>query len=99
MADEVDFHFLPDFVGGFGPVAAVLFGENDLLETGASGGEDLHLEAADAQDSAAQTDFAGHGEVGADEALGQERGQGDGDGGAGAGTILGGGSGRDMDVE
>src|SRR6266498_3043402 len=99
MADEVDFHLLADFVGRLGPVALILFREDDLLEPGAGGGEDLFLDPADAENAAAQTDFPGHGEVGADEPLGQERSEGDGDGGAGAGPVLGRGSRGDVDVD
>jgi hypothetical protein len=98
-SDEVDLHALADFGGDFGPVFTVVLGEDDLAETGAVSGEDLFLDAADGEDAAAEADFSGHGEVGAESSLGEEGGQGECEGETGAGAVFGGGSGGDMDVE
>ena len=99
MADEMDFKFLADFDGDFGPVGFVLVGQNDVFNSETSGGEDFFFNTAYAHDASAETDFTGHGDIGADTAMGEQGGEGGNEGYARAWAVLGGGSGGDVDMD
>src|SRR5215469_11230940 len=97
MADEMDFEFLADFDGDFGPVRFVLVGQNDLFYSEASGGEDFFFNTANAHDASAKADFASHGDIGADAPMGEERSQGGNQGYASAWAVFRGSAGGDVD--
>ncbi|MNK67790.1 hypothetical protein D3C87_871350 [compost metagenome] len=69
-----DLHGAQDLVGDVLEVGLVAPGEDDGGDAGATGGEDLFLDAADGKDLAAQGHLTGHGDGGADLASGDEGG-------------------------
>ena len=69
------FQFGADLGGHILPVGLVTFGQNHLFQTKPRCRQDFFLDAAYAQDPAAQTDFTGHGEIGAYPAPRQQGGE------------------------
>src|SRR5215211_6325733 len=98
LAGQVEGHLLADRLRHVLEVGAVALGEDDLLEAGPVGGQDLLLDPADGQDPALEGDLAGHADLGPDRPAGEQAGQGGGHGHAGRGAVLGDGARRDVDV-
>src|SRR5829696_5931534 len=98
LAGQVEGHLLPDRLGDVLQVGAVALGDDDLLEAGPVGGQDLLLDPADGQDPALEGDLAGHADLGPDRPAGEQAGQGGGHGHAGRGAVLGDGARRDVDM-
>src|SRR3989338_1259749 len=95
----MDLHVLGDVLGEFFPILAVLGGEDDGLDAGATGGDGLFLDAADGEDLAVERDFAGHGEEGPDGGIEGQREEGGDHGDACGGAVLGGGALGDVHVD
>lgn len=96
---EFEFEEFADFGADFGEVFAVAFGEDDGFDAGALGGDGFFLDSADGEDESAEGDFAGHGDVGAGGAVGEEGGECGVHGDAGGGAVFGDGTGGDVDVD
>ena len=54
-------------------ILAVLFTQDDILDTSPFGGQDLFLDTSDRKNFSAKGYFAGHGQIGFDLALGECR--------------------------
>ncbi len=94
----MDVHPLACLLGEVVEVGLVRLRDDDRGDPRAQRPEQLLLDATDREDSAAQGDFAGHGDVVAHFAPGQRGDQRRGHGDARRGTVLGDGAGRDVDV-
>ena len=78
-----DVHSLDHLGRDFLDVAFIVLGDDDGVDAGALGAEQLFTEAADGQHAAAQGDFAGHGDIVAHRDTQEGTGDGRGDGDAG----------------
>ena len=72
MRDEVEPELFSDFWVELNQILLVVFGEDDLFETGAVGGQSFFFQAANFGDTAAKGDLTSH----ADEAAGGAFGEG-----------------------
>ena len=99
VVGEDELELLADLLGDVPQVLLVLLGQDDHARAGEVRGEDLGLEAADGQHAPAERDLAGHRHVLADGDAGERGDHRRGHGHAGRRAVLGGGAGRDVDVQ
>jgi len=95
----MDFQSVAHLGRDFGPVRPVLIGQYDLFDTKARGRQNFFFNATDSHHSAAETNLAGHGNIRADAAPREQRGQGGHDRHTGAWAVFGCRSGRHMDMK
>ena len=99
LSDEDELEAVPDLRRDLLQIGLVALGQDHPLDAGAVGGQHLLLDAADLQDSTAQRDLAGHGDVVSDVAGREQRHQRGEHGDAGGGTVLGDAPRRHVDVD
>src|SRR5690606_18247835 len=87
--DEVELDGVAEFFGNVLQVLLVLVAKNDGVDARAFGCENFLLDAAYGEDGATESDLARHGELVADRATCEERGQRGEDGDTRAGSVFG----------
>lgn len=95
----MDGHLVSDGLGKVVKVSFVLGGDDNVSDSGAVGGEEFFADASDGEDFAAEGDFAGHGEVGADGSFAECGDEGGEKGDTGGGPVFGDGAFGDVDVD
>ncbi len=99
MGDRDEFQRLADGFGDVLDVPFVVFGNQDGPDTRTMRGDRLLLQSPDGQNTAAECDLSGHGQVVADRVAGHRRGQRRRKRNTGGGTVFGDGACRDMDMD